>query len=266
MTNITQEQAQPAIDHMNDDHADANIVYVRAWGGMDNVAEAKLKQITNDFMTFDVLDTSGVNHSDVKVKFKKPLADIGEAHKTLVSMVKQGREKLATKEDQLKLVPTNVDDLLKKLKILHLSTVDKDAQPIIGYTQFVGNQNKVYVMMSEMTNHTQNILNGNPNCSVMFNESPENAKSLFALERLTAEAVAKEIPYEDALFKQTIDKLVARCGEMFSKLADMEDFHLFEITINDARYVKGFGLIFDRKDGVWGRAGGNGKGHRKRQK
>ena len=260
---ITQEQAQPAIDHMNEDHGDANVIYVRVWGGIDNAVEATLKTITNEHMTFDVLDAVGKEYSDVKVVFEKPLADIGEAHKTLVVMAKDGKKELEKKTDLLDEVPALVDKLIKSTPILHLSTAAPDGQSQVGYTQFVGNQNKIYVLMSEMTVHVQHILAGNPKCSLMFNQNIKEAENLAALERFIVNGVFKEIPFEDELFEKTLEKLVARCGDVYKRMSKMADFHMFEITLGEGRYVKGFGLIFDRVDGTWGRA--RGSGHQKRK-
>ena len=155
-----------------------------------------------------------------------------------------------------------VATLIKQSKITHIATTDNNHQPDVGYTQFVGNQNKIFVMMSEMTAHCTHILDGNTKISVMFTENDRDSKQLAALERFTANATATEIEYGTDLWKSTMEKLVVRCGKIYLEMEKMADFHMFELELNDARYVKGFGEIYDRTNNVWGRA--KGKGHRNR--
>jgi putative heme iron utilization protein len=82
-----------AIEHMNDDHTDALADYARAFGELDDVAEATM--ISIDRLGFDLQarDTSGRDHL-VRVHFDEPLEHPSEVRKAMVKMVKKAREVL----------------------------------------------------------------------------------------------------------------------------------------------------------------------------
>ena len=72
---------------MNADHRDANVLYVRAWGGIDTAVDATLKTISADYMTLDVLDDKGTEFKDIKIAFAPLIKDRQDLHRRLVSMV-----------------------------------------------------------------------------------------------------------------------------------------------------------------------------------
>ncbi|MCC5643289.1 DUF2470 domain-containing protein [Nostoc sp. CHAB 5824] len=78
--------------HMNDDHADAIVLYAKAFGGItDAIIAAKMLSI--DAQGMDL--TAQVNGEvvPVRIQFDHVLADAEDAHQTLIAMVKQARVK-----------------------------------------------------------------------------------------------------------------------------------------------------------------------------
>lgn len=77
--------------HMNDDHADAIVLYAKAFGGVTDAKEAKMLSI--DAQGMDL--TAQVNGEivPVRIQFEHVLADAEDAHQTLIAMVKQARVK-----------------------------------------------------------------------------------------------------------------------------------------------------------------------------
>jgi putative heme iron utilization protein len=73
--------------HMNKDHADAVLTYVRVYGQQNQATAATMDAIDAEGMDL----TAQVNGSTVPVRvpFDHPLADAKEAHHVLVDMLKQ---------------------------------------------------------------------------------------------------------------------------------------------------------------------------------
>ncbi|MEA5579527.1 DUF2470 domain-containing protein [Anabaena sp. UHCC 0451] len=77
--------------HMNEDHANAVVIYAQAFGNIENVTTAQMLSIDAQGMNL----TAQVNGETVpvRVQFDHVLADAEDAHQTLIAMVKQGRVK-----------------------------------------------------------------------------------------------------------------------------------------------------------------------------
>ena len=81
------------IKHMNDDHADALLLYVQAFAGHTEATSARL-------VTFDELgmgicfSTSDGAESECRIDFDVPLAHAGEARRVLVEMVDEARARI----------------------------------------------------------------------------------------------------------------------------------------------------------------------------
>ena len=83
-----------AIDHMNHDHADANVLYVRAFGGIDNIVSASLQTINPDGMTLSAVDSNGTDHKDIFIAFEPTITNPEQVHGKLISMVRKARKLL----------------------------------------------------------------------------------------------------------------------------------------------------------------------------
>jgi len=88
------EQFSPEISsrickHMNEDHAEAVVLYAKAFGGVADARNAQMLSI--DAQGMDL--TAEVNNETVpvRVEFDHVLADAEDAHHTLIAMLKQTR-------------------------------------------------------------------------------------------------------------------------------------------------------------------------------
>ncbi|MFD2179229.1 DUF2470 domain-containing protein [Veronia pacifica] len=88
---ISQEHLAGIISHMNDDHEDALVLYAHAFVDRKDVTSAKLVDLDRDTITLELADGERLI-----VPVTAPIETAGDAHKVLVAMVKQGREKLAS--------------------------------------------------------------------------------------------------------------------------------------------------------------------------
>ncbi|MDZ8239577.1 MAG: DUF2470 domain-containing protein [Nostoc sp. ChiQUE01a] len=87
--NFSAEISSRICNHMNEDHADAVVLYAKTFGGVTDANSAKMLSI--DAQGMDL--TAQVNGEDVpvRIQFDRVLADSEDAHQTLIAMVKQAR-------------------------------------------------------------------------------------------------------------------------------------------------------------------------------
>ncbi|WP_071189345.1 DUF2470 domain-containing protein [Trichormus sp. NMC-1] len=77
--------------HMNEDHANAVVIYAQAFGTVKNATAAQMLAIDAEGMDL----TAQVNGETVpvRIQFDHVLTDAEDAHQTLIAMVKQARVK-----------------------------------------------------------------------------------------------------------------------------------------------------------------------------
>jgi putative heme iron utilization protein len=82
---ITPEISNRICKHMNEDHAEAVLLYARAYGNTPNAETARMISIDSQGMNLDAqIDGENV---DLRVRFDRTLANAKDAHHLLVEMV-----------------------------------------------------------------------------------------------------------------------------------------------------------------------------------
>ena len=84
---ITPSVSDRICKHMNDDHADAVLIYAQKFGDATTATAAIMKTIDATGMDLDA--TVDGQNTPVRVSFERPLADAKDAHHVLVEMLKQ---------------------------------------------------------------------------------------------------------------------------------------------------------------------------------
>jgi putative heme iron utilization protein len=87
---ITPEVSQRICTHMNDDHADAVVLYAKVFGNLPEATAAKIAAIDPEGMNLDT-QVNG-SHTPIRITFDHILQDSEDAHQTLIGMVKQARQ------------------------------------------------------------------------------------------------------------------------------------------------------------------------------
>jgi putative heme iron utilization protein len=87
---FTPEISDRICKHMNDDHADAVLLYAKAFAGTPEATAARMLRIDAEGMDLDV-QKNGVSAS-ARVSFDHELKDAEDAHQTLIAMVRQARQ------------------------------------------------------------------------------------------------------------------------------------------------------------------------------
>ena len=79
--------------HMNEDHAEAIVLYAKAFGNTPDAQSARLEAIDPEGM--DLTAQVAGQETSLRIKFDHTLQDSEDAHQTLIAMVKQARQSKA---------------------------------------------------------------------------------------------------------------------------------------------------------------------------
>jgi putative heme iron utilization protein len=145
---------------------------------------------------------------------------------------------------------------------LILSTSDSQGALETSVAPFVtDDMGYLYIFVSELAQHTQNILQlitakevasssdgallklpGLVSCLLMADET--QTEQLFARERLTIQLDLAEIPRAAPQFDLIMTRFESRFGDVISLLKGLPDFHLIQLSPLTGGYIKGFGQAF----------------------
>ena len=78
------ESERHMLDHMNADHADSNLMYVKVYGNLRNATAARLVTLDKEGMDLEVTAPDGTQH--IRIPFDHRLEDEADAQRTLVAM------------------------------------------------------------------------------------------------------------------------------------------------------------------------------------
>lgn len=83
--------AEQIIEHMNDDHAEAQVLYCRVFGGRPDTAEARM--VTVDRYGFAMLasDTPGGDATAVRLPFGKQVDTVNDVRAAMIDLLKRAR-------------------------------------------------------------------------------------------------------------------------------------------------------------------------------
>jgi putative heme iron utilization protein len=86
---ITPEVSQRICAHMNDDHAEAVLLYAKVYGKAEDAIAASMTAIDPEGMDLSV--TLSGEATSLRIPFERHLTDSEDAHQTLIGMVRQAR-------------------------------------------------------------------------------------------------------------------------------------------------------------------------------
>jgi len=132
------------------------------------------------------------------------------------------------------------DELLNQQKTLLLATLSTQGSADISYAPYLHEKGGFYIYVSELANHTQNLLTKSQ-ASLMVIEPEADAANLFARKRLTLDCSVREISKADAEYERILQGFELKFGAIIAVLKSLPDFHLFCLQPNGGRFVAGFG-------------------------
>lgn len=78
--------------HMNEDHADAVLLYAKAYGNVMDAEAAQILKVDPNGMDLSVSGSS--QDTTIRIAFDHVLQDSEDAHHTLIAMVKTARSQM----------------------------------------------------------------------------------------------------------------------------------------------------------------------------
>ncbi len=94
-TSFTTVSERYMIDHMNDDHADSNLMYVKVYGNLWEATAARMVALDKAGMELEVTSPSGLQR--LRLAFDHHLQDEKDAERTLVAMSRHAQAVIAEK-------------------------------------------------------------------------------------------------------------------------------------------------------------------------
>jgi putative heme iron utilization protein len=91
------ESERYMIDHMNADHADSNLMYVKVYGHLWGATAARMVTLDKDGMDLEVTIPNGTQR--IRIPFDHHLEDEADAQRTLVAMARYAQA-VITRADQ----------------------------------------------------------------------------------------------------------------------------------------------------------------------
>jgi putative heme iron utilization protein len=87
------ESERYMIDHMNADHADSNLMYVKVYGDLWSATAARMLTLDKDGMELEVTVPDGAQR--IRIAFEHRLEDEADAQRTLVAMSRHAEAVIA---------------------------------------------------------------------------------------------------------------------------------------------------------------------------
>ena len=80
------------VEHMNEDHADAVLLYAQGIASMPLATAALITRLHSDAMCLEVQTPAGTE--SVRIEFDAPLIDRAHARQALIALVDEARQRL----------------------------------------------------------------------------------------------------------------------------------------------------------------------------
>ena len=91
------------MDHMNADHADANLMYVKVYGNLWSATAARMATLDKEGMDLEVTVPDGTQR--LRLTFDHRLQDEADAQRTLVAMSRHAQEVITKTAQQCSTTP-----------------------------------------------------------------------------------------------------------------------------------------------------------------
>lgn len=137
----------------------------------------------------------------------------------------------------------SIQTLFANVASVQLATLDPQGDAEISYTPYLLYQERIYVLISELADHTKNLA-VHPKVSLLFIEDEHQSKNVFARKRIILKAQATFIDRKTSEWNDLVDLFEAKHGNTVGMLRNLSDFHLVMFEVSSDSYVQGFGQAF----------------------
>ena len=134
--------------------------------------------------------------------------------------------------------------LLTQMRSIQLATLGLHAAPQASYAPFVQVDGAIYVYLSRLAQHAQNVRR-TAALGAMLILDEVDCEEIFARPRLLLECRVIEHARDSEQFSQVLDRFEAQFGETAATVRELTDFSLFCLHPFAARLVTGFARAVD---------------------
>ncbi len=227
-----------AIRHMNDDHADVLISYVKYYKNKYNVEKVILKEILEDRIIVVVDDTE-----EIEILTKEKITSNNVA-KVFIEMAQESKSNLQLNEDKDLIIKEKIIALMNSLKTVSLATVGVNNIPTISYAPYINYANNHYIYISQIADHYKN-LEVNKNLEIMFIEDELAAKIMIARKRVTFQCDAEILNRDIKEFDQILNLMAQKVDKNIEFTKQLGDFRLVKLKFNQGKYIHGIGKAYN---------------------
>ncbi len=149
-----------------------------------------------------------------------------------------------SEEFNLKKIETEFIKLRDSLKTVHIATQSPDGLPEASYAPYLWFEQSCYLYLSSLAKHTIN-LNLSPDISMLFIESEDNSRNVFARRRIILQGEVLQIDRQNQLFEQIMARFRQRFGKFIDVIEPLQDFRLFQVNPVSGRFIRGFAQAFE---------------------
>ena len=155
-----------------------------------------------------------------------------------------------------------LSQLLENYQSVVLGTTGENGYPFSSYAPFYYDEEYVYIFISNIATHAQNIQR-TLQASALFIEDESQNKNIFARRRISLQCDVQSIPREDPHFEAIMDQFKNKfSAEMVSMLMGMNDFNLYRLKPVYGEATFGFGEAYniggEKMNQLIARTGGSG--------
>ncbi|MBS4051370.1 MAG: pyridoxamine 5'-phosphate oxidase family protein [Methylomonas sp.] len=136
------------------------------------------------------------------------------------------------------------DELIRRQDSLLIASRSAGGAVAISYAPYVRDDAGFYIFVSELAQHTQNLL-AQPRAAILFIEPEADAGNPFARRRLTFDCRVREIGKNHVDYAPKLDAMAAKFGDIVGVLRTLPDFHLLLLQPQTGQFVAGFGKAFN---------------------
>lgn len=140
---------------------------------------------------------------------------------------------------KLRIIGQRMMDFVTGFRSVNIASAQSNGIPEASYAPFIWHDKTLYVYLSELAKHCNN-LQTNPHVSLLFIESENDCETIFARKRVTWQCQVKIIPRKSNEWHDILDLFEQRHGQTASIIRQLQDFHLFACTPQQASFVEGF--------------------------
>jgi putative heme iron utilization protein len=138
-----------------------------------------------------------------------------------------------------------LNELLEAFQSAVLGTQSENAYPFSSYAPFYYDGEVVYVFLSNIATHAQN-MQERPKASAFFVDDEVKSENIFARRRISLQCDVQMINREDRVFDEIMKNFQAKFeGGTLAMLMGMQDFNLYALTPIYGEATFGFGEAYN---------------------